>query len=168
MELSSIRQIREPSGFHGEEELSGFEGNAEETIASPPKLWRDGKTMESSGHEKKDFTRINKKLTSDYLSSFDLPSVAKQKAKKRDVFKFNETITNKQLPSMEISSMFQYKDPSGFHPEEVSSFDGYGEDTFVSRPKIWKEGKSLEASMVKLKEKISEVSSMKLKDKNKK
>ena len=127
MDLSSMNQFKEPSAIHPDE-FSSFDGNAEETFASQPKLWKNKtKTIESP---KKDLG-IKLKLTSSGLQT-------STQTKKRDQF---DSTMNKPSPSMEVSSMFKFKEP---HPEELSSFDGHPEETFVSQLKILKNGKMTE------------------------
>jgi len=122
MDLGSMNQFKEqPSGVHPEE-FSSFDGNAEETFASQLKLWKNNsKTLEKT----KDLTKN--------VPSGDLPSVPKKIAHQ---FKYNETTPNKLAPSMEISSILQFKEPPGSQVKEFSSFDENVEQSIVSLPKF--------------------------------
>ena len=138
MDLSSMNQFKEPSGVIHPDDFSSFDGNAEETFASQPKLWKNKtKTIASP---KKDL-KIQLKLTSSGLQSQALTSAQTKKT------------NNKPSPSMEASSMFQFKEPNATHPEELSSFDGHPEETFVSQLKILKNGKMIESIKQKNKDK---------------
>ena len=160
MDLSSMNQFKEQSGL-SPEEFSSFDGNPEETFASQPKLWKNGKTMGSSIPQKKKDLKINQKMTSDDNQSGALTSAQTQKSKKKDPFKYNESMGNKLYPSMEVSSMFQFKEQSGLHPEEFSSFDGHAEDTFVAQSRILKNGKVIGSSLFKERSKDKKESTVK-------
>ena len=137
MDLSSINRFKEPSAIHPDE-LSSFDGNPEETFVSQLKLLKNNsKTIESPTRDKrKDLTKSAPKITIADLSSGDLPSMPKKMALKKDQFKYNENTKDKPTPSMEISSVLQFKEPDGFQPDEFSSFDENVEETVVSLPKF--------------------------------
>ena len=160
MDLSSMNQFKEPSSIHPDE-LSSFDGNPEETFVSQLKLLKNNsKTIESPTREKrKDLTKSAPKITVADLSSGDLPSVPKKMALKKDQFKYNENTKEKPAPSMEVSSVLQFKEPDGFQPDEFSSFDENVEETVVSLPKF----KTVESIMNKKekKEKLGKVENSK-------
>ena len=129
MELnSSLHQGKEQS----EHEVSSFDGNVEDTFASQPKLWKDGKTMESP--KRQSLTKNN-----EHLSGESPPS---KNHRVLNIYKQNE----KLAPSLEFSSMIQLKEQSEINLQDVSSFVGNEEDMNGSRPKSWTKGKTMKES----------------------
>jgi len=134
MELNS--SLHQQGKEQSEYEVSSFDGNVEDTFAPQPKLWRDGKTMESP-------KRQSLMKNNDIPSSESPPS---RNQKTLSLLKQNEAAMNKPAPSLEFSSMFQLKEQSEINLQDVSSFGGNEEEMYASQPKLWTKGKTMKTS----------------------